>query len=83
MSQTVRGDVPGKQDGAERYDVIVVGAGFAGLYMVHRLRDAGSRVRCFEAAGGPGGTWYRNRYPGARCDIHSLGFSYSFSPELE
>jgi cyclohexanone monooxygenase len=83
MSQTVRGDVPGKRDGAERYDAIVVGAGFAGLYMVHRLREAGYRVRCFEAGGGPGGTWYWNRYPGARCDIHSLGYSYSFSPELE
>ena len=64
-------------------DVIVVGAGFAGIYMLHRLRKAGYRVRCFEAGDGPGGTWYWNRYPGARCDIHSLGYSYSFSPELE
>jgi cyclohexanone monooxygenase len=70
----------GNSDGL---DVLVVGAGFAGLYMLHRLRKAGYRARCFEAGAGPGGTWYWNRYPGARCDIHSLGYSYAFSPELE
>ena len=64
-------------------DVIVVGAGFAGMYMLHRLLGAGYRVRCFEAGSGPGGTWYWNRYPGARCDIHSLAYSYSFSKALE
>jgi cyclohexanone monooxygenase len=65
------------------YDVIVVGAGFAGLYMLHRLRTAGFTVRLFEAGDGVGGTWYWNRYPGARCDVESLEYSYSFSPELE
>ena len=70
-------------DGPHQYDVIIVGAGFAGLYMLHRLREDGYRVKCFDAGSGPGGTWHWNRYPGARCDIHSLGYSYSFSPELE
>lgn len=64
-------------------DAIVVGAGFAGMYLLHRLREAGYRVRCFDAGSGPGGTWHWNRYPGARCDIHSLAYSYSFSKELE
>lgn len=64
-------------------DVIVVGAGFAGMHMLHLLRSAGYRVRCFETGSGPGGTWYWNRYPGARCDIHSLAYSFSFSKELE
>ncbi|MFO1027968.1 MAG: NAD(P)/FAD-dependent oxidoreductase [Acetobacteraceae bacterium] len=63
--------------------MIIVGAGFAGMYMLHRLREAGFSVRCFEAGSGPGGTWYWNRYPGARCDIHSLAYSYSFSKDLE
>ena len=72
-----------ERDDTSNYDVIVVGAGFAGLYMLHRLRDAGYRVKCFEAGTGPGGTWYWNRYPGSRCDIHSLGYSYAFSAELE
>jgi cyclohexanone monooxygenase len=72
-----------ERDGTSHYDVIVVGAGFAGLYMLHRLHEAGYQVKCFEAGTGPGGTWYWNRYPGARCDIHSLGYSYAFSPELE
>ena len=73
----------GERDGTPHYDVVIVGAGFAGLYMLHRLREAGYWVKCFEAGTGPGGTWYWNRYPGARCDIHSLGYSYAFSPELE
>ncbi|MCA3731794.1 MAG: NAD(P)-binding protein, partial [Phenylobacterium sp.] len=53
-------------------DVAVVGAGFGGLYMVHKAREAGLTVQGFEAGGGVGGTWYWNRYPGARCDIPSL-----------
>jgi cyclohexanone monooxygenase len=61
----------------------VVGAGFGGLYMVHKLREAGLSVQGIEAAGGVGGTWWWNRYPGARCDIPSLLYSYSFSPELQ
>jgi cation diffusion facilitator CzcD-associated flavoprotein CzcO len=65
------------------YDVVTVGAGFAGMYLIHRLRAAGMRHLVFEAADGVGGTWYWNRYPGARCDVESLDYSYSFSPELE
>lgn len=67
----------------ELVDVVIVGAGFAGLYGVHRLREAGLSIRAFERAPGVGGTWYWNRYPGARCDIESIYYSYSFSPELE
>ncbi|MFB4280540.1 flavin-containing monooxygenase [Nonomuraea sp. MTCD27] len=66
-----------------RYDAVVVGAGFAGLYMLHRLRGLGLSVRVFETGDGVGGTWYWNRYPGARCDVESMQYSYSFSPELE
>jgi cation diffusion facilitator CzcD-associated flavoprotein CzcO len=64
-------------------DVVVIGAGFAGLYAVHRLRDAGFAVLGIEAAGGVGGTWYWNRYPGARCDCEAMYYSYSFLPEME
>ena len=63
-------------------DVVIVGAGFAGLYMLHRVRELGFSARVFEAAGGVGGTWYWNRYPGARCDVESLEYSYSFSEGL-
>ena len=65
------------------FDVIVVGAGFAGLYMLHRLRGLGFSVRVLEAGSGVGGTWYWNRYPGARCDVESVEYSYQFSPELQ
>src|SRR5687767_7498469 len=65
------------------YDVIVVGAGFAGLYMLHRLRGLGLSVRVFEAGSGIGGTWFWNRYPGARCDVESMEYSYQFSKELQ
>jgi len=65
------------------FDAIVVGAGFAGLYMLHRLRGQGFAVRVFEAGGGVGGTWYWNRYPGARCDVESMQYSFSFSDELD
>jgi cyclohexanone monooxygenase len=64
-------------------DAVIVGAGFAGLYMLHRLRAAGFSARVYEAASGVGGTWYWNRYPGARCDVESLEYSYSFSEELD
>jgi cyclohexanone monooxygenase len=67
----------------ERYDAIVVGAGFSGLYALHRLRGLGLSVRVLEAGDGVGGTWYWNRYPGARCDVESLEYSYSFSEELQ
>jgi cyclohexanone monooxygenase len=65
------------------YDIVVVGAGFAGLYMLHKLRNRGFSVRVFEAGGDIGGTWYWNRYPGARCDVESLEYSYQFSEELQ
>ncbi len=69
--------------GHERYDVVVVGAGFAGMYMLHRLRGQGLSVRVYEQGGDVGGTWYWNRYPGARCDVESMQYSYSFSDELQ
>jgi len=65
------------------YDVIAVGAGFAGLYLIHRLRQRGMSVRVFEAADDVGGTWYWNRYPGARCDVESLEYSFSFDEQLQ
>src|SRR5579864_3162163 len=69
---------------AAEVDAVVVGAGFAGLYAVYRLRDVlGLTVRGFETGDGPGGTWYWNRYPGARCDSESFYYSYSFSDELQ
>jgi cyclohexanone monooxygenase len=65
------------------FDAIVVGAGFAGMYMLHRLRGLGLTARVYEAGKGVGGTWYWNRYPGARCDVESMDYSYSFSEELQ
>ncbi|MCU1399122.1 MAG: putative flavin-containing monooxygenase [Acidimicrobiales bacterium] len=64
-------------------DVVVVGAGFAGMYLLHRLRGLGFSARVIEAGADVGGTWYWNRYPGARCDIQSIDYSYSFDPELD
>ena len=64
-------------------DVVVVGAGFAGLYAVHRLRKDGLTVQAFEAAENVGGVWYWNRYPGARCDVESVDYSYSFDEDLQ
>ena len=61
----------------------IVGAGVAGLYAIHRLRRAGLKIRAFEAGNGIGGTWFWNRYPGCRCDVESLEYSYSFSNELQ
>jgi cyclohexanone monooxygenase len=65
------------------FDAVIVGAGFAGMYMLHRLRGLGLTARVFEAGKGVGGTWYWNRYPGARCDVESMDYSYSFSDELQ
>jgi cation diffusion facilitator CzcD-associated flavoprotein CzcO len=64
-------------------DAVVVGAGFAGLYAHHRLRELGLSIQGYEAAADVGGTWWWNRYPGARCDVESMDYCYSFSPELE
>ena len=64
-------------------DALIVGAGFAGLYQLYTLRDLGLDVRVIEKGSGVGGTWYWNRYPGCRCDVESMAYSYSFDPELE
>ncbi len=66
----------------ERYDAIVIGAGMSGMYQLYRLRQLGLSVRVFEAGGGVGGTWYWNRYPGARFDSESYSYGYSFSEDL-
>ncbi len=66
-----------------KFDVVVVGAGFAGLYALYKLRSLGLNVQVYEAGTGVGGTWYWNRYPGARCDVNSLEYSYQFSDELQ
>jgi len=71
-----------RDDGAQ-FDVVIVGARFAGLYLLYRLRGLGMSARVYEMGGNVGGTWYWNRYPGARCDAESLAYSFSFSPELE
>lgn len=75
----------GGQAGHElpEWDAIVVGAGFAGLYTLHRLRKLGLRVLVLEAGDDVGGTWYWNRYPGARCDVQSMEYSYSFDDDLQ
>ncbi|MEM7410854.1 MAG: NAD(P)/FAD-dependent oxidoreductase [Myxococcota bacterium] len=71
------------QPGSAPYDVLVIGAGFSGLYALKKLRDdLGMRVRVFESGAGVGGTWYWNRYPGARCDSESFYYCFSFSDEL-
>ena len=69
---------------AKQFDALVVGAGVGGLYALYRLRDKlGLNVQVLEAGDGVGGTWYWNRYPGCRCDVESLEYSFSFDPELE
>jgi cation diffusion facilitator CzcD-associated flavoprotein CzcO len=64
-------------------DAVIVGAGFAGMYMLHRLRGVGFSARVLEAGSGVGGTWYWNRYPGARCDVESVQYSYQFDDALQ
>ena len=68
---------------AEQVDAVVVGAGFSGMYQLHKLREMGLSVKVFEAGEDVGGTWFWNRYPGARVDIESMAYSFSFSKELE
>ena len=70
-------------DSDPRFDALVIGAGFSGLYTLHRLRQLGLRTRVLEMAENVGGTWLYNRYPGARCDIESIEYSYSFSEEIQ
>lgn len=72
-----------QQDQEHAFDAIIVGAGFAGLYMLHRFRLQGLKAVVVEAGSDVGGTWYWNRYPGARCDVESLEYSYQFSDELQ
>jgi len=67
----------------ENHGAVIVGAGFAGLYLLHRLRGLGIPAICLEAADDVGGTWYWNRYPGARCDVESMQYSFAFSEELQ
>ncbi len=85
MSETTNSNTTGADSvtGELDADAIVVGAGMAGLYLLHRFRRMGLRAIALEAASDVGGTWFWNRYPGARCDIESLDYSYSFDPELE
>ena len=71
------------QPKAAQLDAVIVGAGFSGIYMLHLLREQGLDARVIEAGSGVGGTWHWNRYPGSRCDVESLMYSYSFSEELE
>ena len=84
----MNGSQPPSRDGnadpgpVESFDAIIIGAGVSGLYQLHRLRELGLRVRVFETGSGVGGTWYWNRYPGARFDSESYTYAYSFSQEL-
>ena len=71
-----------KSSHASTYDVIVIGAGMSGMYLIYRLRKLGFSVRVFETGSGVGGTWYWNRYPGARFDSESYSYGFSFSKEL-
>src|SRR5580704_8586180 len=70
-------------DAARQLDAVVVGAGFAGIYALYHLRELGFRARSLEMGDGVGGTWFWNRYPGCRCDVPSLEYSYGFSKELQ
>jgi cation diffusion facilitator CzcD-associated flavoprotein CzcO len=83
MSDTPSTATARPAESGSSFDAAIVGAGFAGLYMLHRLRGLGFSTRIYEAGSGVGGTWFWNRYPGARCDVESLEYSYSFSEELE
>ena len=72
-----------KLQSVQEFDAVIVGAGFAGLYMLHRMGQIGLTARVLEAGSGPGGTWFWNRYPGARCDIESMQYSYQFDDKLQ
>ena len=71
------------QRNAKPLDLVIVGAGFAGLYMLYCARKLGLSAKVFEAGADVGGTWYWNRYPGARCDVESMQYSYSWDEELQ
>ena len=68
---------------SDSFNTVIVGAGFAGMFMLYQLRMLGVSARVFETGSDVGGTWYWNRYPGARCDVESMQYSFSFSEELE
>jgi cyclohexanone monooxygenase len=72
-----------KLEPENKFDALIVGGGLGGMYAIHKLRGMGMRVRAFEAGYDVGGTWFWNRYPGCRCDVESLEYSYSFDPKLE
>ena len=74
---------PPRDTATQMHDAIIIGGGLAGIYALYTLRTLGLSVRVLEAGAGVGGTWYHNRYPGARCDIESLDYSYSFSEDLQ
>src|SRR5687768_11270389 len=82
-SSSSAGILPGRMFGVTDIDVLIVGAGFGGLYALHTHRQQGFRVVAVEAGADVGGTWYWNRYPGCRCDVESIDYSYSFDPDLE
>lgn len=82
-SVAAAGSRPSGAGAAEHFDALVIGAGFSGLYALHRLRELNLRTRVLEMADSVGGTWLVNRYPGARCDIESIEYSYSFSDEIQ
>jgi cyclohexanone monooxygenase len=75
--------MPDQRNRGSSVDAVIVGAGFSGLYLLHRLRGLGFSTRVFERGGDVGGTWYWNRYPGARCDVESMQYSYSFDEDLQ
>ena len=77
------GSATSSSEPTHEFDVVIIGAGFAGMYMLHRARGLGLSSRVYEAADGVGGTWYWNRYPGARCDVESMEYSYGFEDELQ
>src|SRR5579862_6977841 len=82
MADSIQPTPVAKAGPVEQYDAIVIGAGISGLFQLIRLRELGLSVRVFEAGSGVGGTWYWNRYPGARFDSESYTYGYSFSKEL-
>ena len=73
----------GSASAATKLDMIVVGAGFGGMYAVYKFREMGLKLQAFEAGGDVGGVWYWNRYPGARVDLPSIDYSFAFSKEIE
>jgi cyclohexanone monooxygenase len=83
MTQTQQRPSSGPVKGVPEVDAVVVGAGLSGLYMLYKLRGQGLRVQVFEKGDGVGGTWFWNRYPGARVDVKSMDYSFSFDADLE